>query len=215
LMKKTTADKVMNLVSSTSDYSNSKYTQLINYGYTKINLMSVLKDKQYQKSKHVRELSRHLDKLYSGDYDIISPNGDIYSPFQEGTRTYSIASIITETINKCNKTNYDPKCMNYNKLRNINAFRSLINYIKSKGSEIIIFLPPFSPTFFHHVVDNNNFSTHNDKILTILREEGLNKIVGSYDPSVLNLNDSDFSDSIHPTVDALRSVFKNIKIDTL
>ena len=88
------------------------YSQLFNYEYTKINLMSLINQKKYSKSKRLQELK-------NSENVIISPDGDMYYPSQKDRISLDkLLQNIKKGLNKCDETNSNTKCVNYNKLNN-------------------------------------------------------------------------------------------------
>jgi hypothetical protein len=207
----TTISKIKNLINISPNSNDSHYGQLFNFEYTKLNLFSFVEKKSYIKSKSIEQLLNNQNSNM-----ILSPNGDIYYPkAKENIDLKNLKNLIYNNIKTCKKMNYDTKCVDYDVLRNISEFRYFLNYLKDKGCKVIIYLPPFAPTFYNYIVEDNKFKHHYNRIIKILKDEKIKHIIGSYNPNDLNLTDSDFMDSIHPKNLTIEKIFKNIKIDKL
>lgn len=204
--------KIKKLLNADFKYSNNKYAQLFNYEYTKINLLSLLKKEIYLKSQDI-------SSLYSADNPnmIVSPDGDLYYPKTREEKSFKLVNeSIQSRLKQCiNNIHYNTKCINYKTLQNIEQFSYFVKYLQGKGSRVIIYLPPFAPTFYQHIVTKNGFEKSFNIIMELLKRLNVNRVIGSYDPKDLNLDDKDFLDAIHHRNSAVEKIFKDVKIDKL
>lgn len=192
-----------------------KYEQLFNYEYTKINFEKLKKNNfslNFEKTekKIVDYLKdKNVNTLFAQDNSnvIMSPDGDLYYPLNKKKIE---ESFIQKRIEKCSEAKFDTKCIRYKTLNNFSELKYLIDYLKNKNINVIIFLAPFEPSYYEHVVKNYNFATHNRIILEFFRLNSL-KVVGSYNPNDFNLTREHFYDAIHPTEKAIQIIFKDLK----
>ena len=81
----------------------------------------------------------------------------------------------------------------------IQIYENLINYLSGRGTEIIIYMQPFSITQCYYIYDQNTnpaFSVVEEYLHELGREKGI-KVVGSFDSRRYNIMDDDFIDSVH------------------
>lgn len=91
-------------------------------------------------------------------------------------------------------------------------FQKFLNLLLSDGNEIIFYLPPYHPVTF-------NLLTVSDKYRIILEAEeyfkrvGIDKkikVVGSYNPRDLNIEETEFYDAMHIKENAVEKILKDI-----
>ena len=199
--QKASLSQIKRLINNTNNDS-SEYLQLFNFEYTTINLKSLFNKKEYQKSKNLNDLL-----TIKNNNIIISPNGDLYNPLSVSiVDTNRLIKSVKEDLKKCDESNYDTKCIKYSKLNNFNELNYLIDYLKNKDVNVIVYFSPFEPTFFEHIVKYNKFSIYNKQIRRFFVENNINTI-GSYNPSDYNLTSNYFLDGIHPVDSAIKIIF--------
>jgi hypothetical protein len=205
--EKASLAQIKNLLNNHST-RGSNYSQLFNFEYTKINILSLIYKKKYSKSKNFEDLKNSKNI-------IISPDGSMHYPAQNNSISLdNFLQNVKEQLKVCDENNSSTKCVKYNKLNNFVEVQYLINYLQERDVNVIVFLAPFEPIFYNHIVKYNSFEKHNNDILEFFKENDL-KIIGSYDPNVLKLSSNYFIDSIHPNKDAIRLMFKNIKLNRI
>jgi len=118
---------------------------------------------------------------------------------------------VKNILKECDEKNSNTKCVKYSKLNNFKEVKYMFTYLKNKGVNIIVYLAPFEPTFYQHIVKYNNFTKYNNDILEFLSKNNI-EVIGSYNPEDLNLTSSYFLDSVHPNEDAIKLIFKNIEL---
>jgi len=77
---------------------------------------------------------------------------------------------------------------------------------------IIVYLAPFEPTFYNHIIKNNNFKKHNKDIVDFFRKNHI-KIIGSYNPNDVKISSDYFVDGIHLGQDGVKLIFKNLELN--
>lgn len=78
-------------------------------------------------------------------------------------------------------------------------YENLIDYLQASGSEVIIFMQPFSATQSYYCFDKNmnpGYSLVNDYIDAYAKEKGI-EVHGGYDAKRFNFGDERFIDNIH------------------
>jgi hypothetical protein len=93
-----------------------------------------------------------------------------------------------------------------------------IKYLKSKGKRVSLYIPPVHPESYDQGYIEEVYENYND-FVTKLHNEFDIQILGSYNPSIYNLNKEDFSDYLHFKRKAMVNIFdKNLfyvpKVDT-
>ena len=81
----------------------------------------------------------------------------------------------------------------------IERFEILIDYILSKGTEVIIYLPAWYPDYYDEFTKNDKFSgviKAEEYIRKMAKERGI-EVRGSYNPYVCGLNKEDYLDHFH------------------
>ncbi len=81
----------------------------------------------------------------------------------------------------------------------IQAYENLVNYLLDNGTEVVIYMQPFSLTQCHYIYDENtnpSFEVVEDWICKFADAEGL-KVVGGYDSRNYDLTDEYFIDFMH------------------
>jgi len=202
--------KIKKLINSSSTLSNNNLSQLFNYEYTKINLERFFKKSSYIKSKKLNDI-----RVRNNNNMILSPNGDLYYPLKiENTDLQKFKKGVLDFIAKCKTMSFDRRCLNFNKVKNINEFLYFINYIQNRGSKVIIFLAPIAPTFYSHILNNYQFDNYYSDIKAFLKELKV-KVIGDYNPKTFNLKDDDFIDTMHPKPKVIKQIFETNKIDLM
>jgi len=133
--KQTSLSRINRLISNTSHVDKSKYMQLFNFEYTLINLKSLLINNKYKKSYSLDELLNIKNRNI-----IISPDGDLYNPmFASNITSVELIKKEKSMLKKCDKTNYNTKCVKYEKLNNFKVLKYIIDYLKSKDVNAYFF----------------------------------------------------------------------------
>lgn len=196
------------------------YKQLFNFEYTTINIKTFFKKlkqreiiakkiifKNYMKSKNIEELI-----TLKNSNVIMSPHGDLYYPkIKQDIDLNTILKNVNNRIKKCTSNNFDTKCIQYAKLRNFVEIEYFINYLKSKGVSVYIFLAPFEPTYYNYISKNYHFEQYNDEIKNFFKKNDV-KIIGSYDPRDFEFTSEYFYDAIHPNERAIEKIFEKFQI---
>jgi Protein of unknown function (DUF1574) len=86
---------------------------------------------------------------------------------------------------------------------------SFIDYLKKNEIRVLIYLPPYHPMVFEVIKTNKAYAmvAESEKWYRFLANKHTIKIVGSYDPKISNLEESDFFDGMHPNNQAAQRIF--------
>ncbi|WP_159518785.1 hypothetical protein [Sunxiuqinia indica] len=89
-------------------------------------------------------------------------------------------------------------------------FEDLVNYLKSKKCEVILYIPPYQPETYRLLQQSpqcKGVFKVDDYLLREARNYEL-KVAGATNPSKLNLSAADFYDGVHLKPEVLEDVFK-------
>lgn len=81
----------------------------------------------------------------------------------------------------------------------IQSYENLISYLSDRGTEIIIYMQPFSITQCEYIYEQNTnpaFSMVEEYLHELGRDKGI-KVIGGYDSRRYNITDDDFIDFMH------------------
>ena len=206
--EKASLAQLKNLLNNNNNNNNnniSDHSQLFNYEYTKLNILSLINQKQYLKSKKLEDLKNSKNV-------IISPHGGMYYPLStHKTPLNELLKNIQKGLKGCDQNNSNTKCVKYNKLNNFVEVKYLLNYLKERDVNIIVYLNPFEPTFYNHIIKNNNFKKYNNEIVAFFKKNNI-KLIGSYNPHDLKLSSDYFLDGIHLNQDGIKSILKDMQL---
>lgn len=101
--------------------------------------------------------------------------------------------------------------------RGVEAFRTLLAFLKQQGVEIYLVHPPFNPQFWDRV-QNSAYTEGLEKVKALARsfaqEFGL-KIIGSFNPHEVGCDASMYIDAEHSNPDCLQKIFDQYtRLDT-
>lgn len=92
----------------------------------------------------------------------------------------------------------------------INKFEKFITFLRSKGIEVDLVMPPFHPLWFEHFKKDNRFKLYlatEDFFRNYAHQNGLH-FFGSLNPSVCGVSGSDFYDEMHLKAPGMSKVMK-------
>ena len=91
------------------------------------------------------------------------------------------------------------------------AFTNLIRYLQDQGTEVILYLAPFSPTQCGYSFDqhlNPAFREAEEFLRGFAEENGI-RLIGGFDARRFWLTDEQFSDESHPDKEAVKTVWNS------
>jgi hypothetical protein len=140
------------------------------------------------------------------DY-LLVPDGSLYRPFRirfqdDATTQKKVQHFVLKkgTIKR------------YKQISLQKTFTSLIDYILKNDTQIVFFLPPYHPGYYQRFKKERLCIV--DKIEAMLRSFAQSRkipVVGSYDPSSLNLSSRDFIDEVHAHDNVVEKIFKEYR----
>ena len=135
--EKASLAQIKNLLNKNKSKKNN-YSQLINYEYTKLNILSLINQKKYLKSKKLQDLKNSKNVT-------ISPNGEMYYPFYKGAASLDkLLQNVEKNLKECDKNNSNTKCIKYSKLNNFTEVEYLLNYFPIQVLQFVL--------RFHHMI---------------------------------------------------------------
>jgi len=92
-------------------------------------------------------------------------------------------------------------------------FINFIDYILANGTQIVFFLPPYHPDAYQELKRKGElkFLVEVEDMLRSLAQSRKILLVGSYDPSSLNLSSKDFIDHVHSRDYVVEKIFKEYR----
>ena len=93
--------------------------------------------------------------------------------------------------------------------RDARVFELFVRRLRSRNTEITIFLPPYNPFIHDYCARSDEYRIMRDVEAFIRRfaDKEHISVRGSYDPHAYSLTQDDFYDGVHPTVETTKAVF--------
>jgi len=100
---------------------------------------------------------------------------------------------------------------NFNEISNKNKiiFEAYIKYLKKNNVSIAFFLPPYPPTVYNYFIKDSAYSNviNSEIYYNDLANKFEIEIIGSYNPQLFNLTNSDFYDGMHCNLECIFKLF--------
>lgn len=125
------------------------------------------------------------------------PDGSIRYKAELENRSESRLEAVQSTNSGVNYENVNDMTEMSNE--DIQSYENLINYLTDRGTEIIIYIQPFSITQCGYIYEQNTnpaFSVVEEYLHELGRNKGIT-VVGGYDSRRYNITDNDFIDYMH------------------
>jgi hypothetical protein len=173
----------------------SKYQELINLEYTLANIKGVKK----KKSKKL-----YITKTMEVNDFVREPDGSFHFP--RGTRREGgegappLAQLGVRGLEHYSKDFYA--------ILNQRLFEDFVIYLRKRGSEVILYLPPIEPVAYEKIKEKFSIVIEIEKYL---RDFASNKnilLLGSFDPKKYNFVSSDFFDYLHGDEIVAKRIFE-------
>lgn len=186
------------LSSSKSDIE--RYFQIVSPSYFQSSLEYLLKSQK-------RKLTA-TDKTIS-EFDIRLKDGSI--SYKRETQKAAIEEI-NQKADESLKTDAISALQNYTVIDKDlkNNFTSFLKALRKDNVAIIFFLPPYHPKVYDYLAKNYKIITTAENYFIETAENFNIKIIGSYNPNKLKLEDSDFYDGLHPKREAVKKIFSKL-----
>jgi hypothetical protein len=90
-------------------------------------------------------------------------------------------------------------------------FEELINLMLKDGVEVEFYLSPYHPFVYKKIMDSPDYRIVNEveKYFTKFAEDKKIKVIGSYNPELVNCNEGDFYDGMHIRPEGVMKIYKN------
>ncbi len=144
-----------------------------------------------------------------GDYDIILTDGSLNFPKRATTQA---PDEILKEVKKVVSQGWEPNLGSSFKemdspLRE--QFETFVDFLKEDKIKIIIFLPPFHPYFYDHMVKSKQFDgvIEVENYLKDFAKKRRIKLIGSYNPYQCLLEERDFVDYLHAKRKLVERIF--------
>ena len=136
----------------------------------------------------------------------VSDNNDEAADYSDGTIRYAVAleQRSEERLEKVRATNAGVTYQSVNNMTELSEnkiaeYENLISYCQRQGTEVIIYMQPFSPTQCKYIYDEKTnliFEDVEDYLIDVGLRYGI-KVVGGYDARRFFLSDEAFIDYMH------------------
>lgn len=184
----------------TSDYVYEKIKTLLSISYLKNSVKEIMEKKGLEVVKNT----------YDDGRNIILSNGTIkYGSFVNSLTVNEINKIVNLYVAADKLHQLD----NFNELsfEDMELFKCLINYLRKKNVEIILWFPPYHRFVYNHIVMEKKYENvlaAEKFYMNIAQKEHL-KTIGQYDPALCGVADEDFSDGMHIRTRGYAKVFND------
>jgi len=95
--------------------------------------------------------------------------------------------------------------------KNKDDFISLVDYLQNENINIIFFLPPYHPTVYNYLINNEKTVVIKmvEKFIINCANKKSIQLIGSYNPQNISFIESDFYDGAHPKYEAITRIFNS------
>jgi len=193
-----------------------------NYYYQYINSL-IEKNLQLISPSYLKEslsnvkliLNKQSTIIINPSLDQINQFPACYLQFLNGTRLTSLSEEKTladqaDYAGSIEMHRLTPSELNLNKQK-MYEFEEFINYLTHQGIQIIFYLTPYEPAAYAEIKKNPNLKSFDiiEKYFTKIAFKYHIKLIGSYNPSALNLSSNDFIDEIHLKKKGINKIFSH------
>ncbi len=155
-------------------------------------------------------------KAFEGEPARISTNQDEAADYPDGSIRYDVTDekFSEERLKKVKTTKGGVTYQNVNNMNemgieDIQAYENLVNYLQNNGSEVLIYMQPFSITQCNYIYEENTnptFEVVEDWIRNFADSKNI-KVVGGFDSRKYKISDEYFMDSMHIDKDGTKIVW--------
>ena len=170
-------------------------------------LLSIEYAKENKASKN-KELKYYTTNTIEIDDALRMPDGTIYYPYKNRFPDFNEVENIAKTYAKGNVYSLE----RYEEISNIEIFEKLITYLKNNGVNLYFYLTPYHPTTYDILISQEKYKIINEVEIYVKEFAKQNniKVVGSYNPHLLNLKNEHFFDGMHSLDIAYEIIFKDL-----
>ncbi len=173
-----------------------KYSQLISPSYFQSSIRKFFLNSPDLKSTTC-QVNTDLTKLV---------DGSISYGLKE--RTASPKEIKNKILIRLNSEIYSIENFNKLSLSNILLLEKFVKHLKENNVDVILFLSPYHPSLYSYISKNNKYRMvmESEKYYIQLGEKYNVKILGSFNPSLINVDSSSFLDEMHCNEKGVREI---------
>ncbi|MES2284303.1 MAG: hypothetical protein V4547_01360 [Bacteroidota bacterium] len=185
---------------SKEDYINSKYYQLISPSYFKSSIK-----KLFLKSDPIitdRRNNKTLTKLVDGSIN-----------YDERNRNPTTVQVEMAVLDYLNNSIYGVEKFDTLSPETTLLLDKFVKHLKSKNIEVVFFLAPYHIKVYSFLAKSEKYRQviESEKYFIKLGEKYKIKIIGSFNPNILNLDNSYFFDGMHCTEQGIEKIMSQGK----
>ena len=188
----------------TNNKKRSKIYYLLSLDYAKENRKYYKKNK----NKKVENLTYYIVDTIEVDAALKMPDGSIYYPYKNRFPNFDEVEKIAKSYAQGSVYSLE----GYKEISNIEIFEKLITYLKNNGVNVYFYLTPYHPTTYDILISQEKYKIINEVEIYVKEFAKQNniKVVGSYNPHLLNLKNEHFFDGMHSLDIAYEIIFKDL-----
>jgi hypothetical protein len=179
---------------------SSKYIQLVSPSYFKGSLKNLFSSTKpvITKSKVNNAPTRLTDGSISYDLKY---------------RSASVAEVQKRAMEYMNNGIYGIEDFNQLSPEIMMTLEKFITYLKTKNIEVLLFLAPYHPKVYEYIAKTGKYAQviKSEKYFIELSKKCNVNLIGSFDPEILNLDDSYFYDGMHCKESAIEKILMSEK----
>lgn len=198
----------MDILKSNVETNNKKRSKI----YYLLSLDYAKKNREYYKnnSKQIEEikLKYYITETIEVDDALKMPDGSIYYPYKDRFPNFEEVEKIAKSYAQGSVYSLE----RYEEISNIEIFEKLITYLKNNGVNVYFYLTPYHPTTYDILISQEKYKIINEVEIYVKEFAKQNniKVVGSYNPHLLNLKNEHFFDGMHSLDIAYEIIFKDL-----
>jgi hypothetical protein len=183
--------------SSKEETNKIKISYFISLDYLKENIKSFRKKQTYYVADNIEI-----------DDALKMPDGSIYYPYKDRFPNFEEVEKIAKSYAQGSVYSLE----RYEEISNIEIFEKLITYLKNNGVNVYFYLTPYHPTTYDILISQEKYKIINEVEIYVKEFAKQNniKVVGSYNPHLLNLKNEHFFDGMHSLDIAYEIIFKDL-----
>ena len=160
------------------------------------------------KNKKVENLTYYIVDTIEVDAALKMPDGSIYYPYKDRFPNFEEVEKIAKSYAQGSVYSLE----RYEEISNIEIFEKLITYLKNNGVNVYFYLTPYHPTTYDILISQEKYKIINEVEIYVKEFAKQNniKVVGSYNPHLLNLKNEHFFDGMHTLDIAYEIIFKDL-----
>ncbi len=195
--------KILNMT-KINQQTRSKLSYLLSLDYAKENRKYYKKNK----NKKVENLTYYIVDTIEVDAALKMPDGSIYYPYKNRFPNFDEVEKIAKSYAQGSVYSLE----RYEEISNIEIFEKLITYLKNNGVNVYFYLTPYHPITYDILVSKEKYKIIDEVEIYVKEFAKQNniKVVGSYNPHMLNLKNEHFFDGMHSLDTAYEIIFKDL-----